>query len=258
MERWDGSRGSRTGFARVPLATLNHHAAFESNNAARASREFLVVRDEDEGGAGLGVEVEEKFDDAMARLAIEIAGGFVGEEDLGAIDEGAGDRHALLLATRELRGVMMQSFTQPHALQQLNGFFKRVIQAAEFHWHHYVFKRGDGRDELEVLKDEPAHASTQFGAAILVERREVGARERNTAGSGDVESGTKAEQSRLAAAGRTENGACVPTCERKGDVAQNGEISGVTIFPVRRRGVTFRQPMNFEDQTVRHGITNDQ
>ena len=249
--------GSRTGFARASWAVVNHHAAFQSNNGSRAAREFLVVRDEDEGGAGLGIEVEEKFDDAMARLGVEIAGRFVREQDLRAIDEGARDSDALLLAPRELRGVMMQSFTQPHPIKQLNRFLERVIQAAEFHRHHYVFERGDRRDELEVLKDEPAHASTQFGAAIFVQRCEVDARKRDTAGGRDVEPRTEAKQSRLAAAGRTENRACVATREGKGDIAQNRQVMSVTIFPVGRRGIAFRQPMNFEDQTVRHGITND-
>ena len=152
---------------------------------------------------------------------------------------------------------MMQAFTQPHPLQQLNRFLERMIQAAEFHWDHDVFQGRDRWDELEVLKDEPAHAATQCGAAIFIQRREVRAREGDAARSRDVESGTEAEQSRLAAAGRTENGACVAARECKGDIAQDRQIMSVTIFPVRRRGITFRQPTNFEDQTVRHGITND-
>src|SRR5688572_19421357 len=102
---------SGTGLAGVSRAIARHHAAFESNDGSRAARQFLVVGYEDEGGAGFSVEVEEKFDDAMARLGIEIAGGFVGEEDLRAIDEGARDGHALLLATGKLRGIMVQSFS---------------------------------------------------------------------------------------------------------------------------------------------------
>jgi len=252
---WIG--GLRAGFGRVSTAIVDHQAAFEPDNRSRTAGEFLIVCDEDKCGAGLGVEMEEKFDDEMARLAIEIAGRFVREEDLGAIDEGARDRHTLLFATRELRRVVMQPFTQPYALEQLNRLLERMIESAEFHGHHHVFNRGDRWDELEVLKDEPAHAATQLGAAIFVQGREVRACKRNAAGSRDIESCTKAKQRRLAAAGRTENGAGVAAREGEGDVAQNGQIMSVTIFPVRRRGIAFRQPVNFEDQTVRHGMTND-
>jgi hypothetical protein len=245
---WTGE--SRTGSGRIAATRANHPASFESNDGSRAAREFLVVCYEDKRGAGLGVEVEEQFDDAMACLAIEIAGWFVREENLRTIDERACDGHALLLAARELGGIVMQSFAQSYASQQLNGFLERMVQSAEFHRHHHVFQRCDGRDELEVLKDKPAHAATQFSAAILVQGCQVFACEGNAAGSRDVESGTEAEEGRLAAAGWAEDGAGVAAREGKGDVAQNGEV--VAIFPVRRRGIAFGQSVNFEDQTFRH------
>ena len=45
----------------------------------------------------------EEQEDLLAVDAVEIAGGFVGEEDCGAVDEGAGDGAALLFAAREFR-----------------------------------------------------------------------------------------------------------------------------------------------------------
>ena len=106
--------GSQSGLVRGSRAVVDHHATFEPNNGSGTAREFLVVGDEDEGGAGFGVEVEEKFDDEVAGLGVEISGGFVCEEDLGAIDKGAGDGHTLLLATGKLGGIVMQSLRQTH------------------------------------------------------------------------------------------------------------------------------------------------
>ena len=125
---WIG--GLRAGFGRVSTAIVDHQAAFEPDNRSRTAGEFLIVCDEDKCGAGLGVEMEEKFDDEMARLAIEIAGRFVREEDLGAIDEGARDRHALLLTSRQLCRPVRKTIRKTDTTKQ---FFRSLspLQAAQ-------------------------------------------------------------------------------------------------------------------------------
>src|SRR5258708_35893802 len=60
-----------------------------------------LMRDHDDGDA-LVVEFLEHAHHLDGGLAVEVAGRFVGEEDLRLVDEGAGDGHALLLAAREL------------------------------------------------------------------------------------------------------------------------------------------------------------
>ena len=61
----------------------------------------LVVGGHDHGGAGL-VDAVEQPHDALARGRVEVAGRLVGEQDQRPVDEGPGDRHALLLAAGEL------------------------------------------------------------------------------------------------------------------------------------------------------------
>ena len=50
--------------------------------------------------------VEQQFDDLPPGVVVEIAGGLVGEDDLGTRRQRAGDRHALLLAARQLARIM--------------------------------------------------------------------------------------------------------------------------------------------------------
>ena len=49
-------------------------------------------------GAAFGVDGLEEIGDFFLGLGIELAGGFVGEDDVRVVDEGAGDGNALFLA----------------------------------------------------------------------------------------------------------------------------------------------------------------
>jgi hypothetical protein len=52
------------------------------------------------GGPALAVDLEEQVVNRLAGGAIEVAGGLVGQQDLGLQREGAGEGDALLLAAR--------------------------------------------------------------------------------------------------------------------------------------------------------------
>ena len=62
----------------------------------------LVVRDEEHGGAGLGLDVLEELAHLLAQAGVEAAQGLVQEQDRGLQHERARERHALLLAARDL------------------------------------------------------------------------------------------------------------------------------------------------------------
>ena len=68
-------------------------------------------------GPGRAGALEQQIDDPGAGGAVEIAGRLVGEEQGRARRGGAGDRHALLLAARQLRRIMRQAVAQPDRLE---------------------------------------------------------------------------------------------------------------------------------------------
>ena len=59
---------------------------------------FGVVGDHQDGLVELAAGLAEHLEDSVGVLGVEVAGGLVGEDDGGAVDEGAGDGYALLLA----------------------------------------------------------------------------------------------------------------------------------------------------------------
>ena len=76
-----------------------------------------VVRDHDDQ-AVLG-DLLEQVHDLDGGGGVQGAGGLVGEQDLGVVDEGAGDGHALHLAARQLAGALVQVPAEAHALEGL-------------------------------------------------------------------------------------------------------------------------------------------
>ena len=90
-------------------------------NPVGAGGYFGGVGDNDYGDALLPVKAGENVDYLFAGAAVEVAGGFVGEEDGGFFDEGAGDANALLLAAGEFCGAVAHPVTEADAFQGLAG-----------------------------------------------------------------------------------------------------------------------------------------
>ncbi len=82
-------------------------------------------------------------------MAVQVAGGFIGEQHVRIGGERAGNRHTLLLASGQLAWRVGQAFAQPHALQQVAGFFAGVLAAFEFHRQHDVFQCIQAVEQLE-------------------------------------------------------------------------------------------------------------
>ena len=62
-----------------------------------------VVRDHDDGPAGLHGHLLQQFHDRLARVGVEGRGRLVADQQLRLVNQGAGDGHALLLAAGQLR-----------------------------------------------------------------------------------------------------------------------------------------------------------
>ena len=102
--------------------------------------------DQHQRGAGGAVEVEDQFGDFLAGFGVEIAGGFIGEEDFGAIDKRSRQGNPLLLAAGKLYRVVIHAVAQPHPLQQ---FFRPGLHpafSAQLQGHHHIFQGGESRD----------------------------------------------------------------------------------------------------------------
>ena len=95
-----------------------------SPSAKRTTRspmrgDVRVVRDQQRGGVKLLVRGDDGFEHVHARGHIQRARGLVTQKHRRALRDGARDGDALLLATRELRGEMMQAGAETDQLERL-------------------------------------------------------------------------------------------------------------------------------------------
>src|SRR5580658_6624017 len=81
--------------------------------------QFRAVRYDDENGLLPLMQIEQQISDYVGRRLIEVARRLVAEQQKRLADQCAGQRDALLLAARKLRGAMVEAIAQPHLLEQL-------------------------------------------------------------------------------------------------------------------------------------------
>ena len=67
----------------------------------------LIVRGEDEGETEAAIEVAHQVDELGGIARVEIGGGLVGEDERGAMNDGARDGDALAFAAGEQVGALM-------------------------------------------------------------------------------------------------------------------------------------------------------
>ena len=64
------------------------------------------------------VERKQQVGNFVAGMAVEVTGWLIGEQQIRAAVERAGQRHALLLAAGKLGGKMLEAFAKPELFQQ--------------------------------------------------------------------------------------------------------------------------------------------
>jgi len=116
---------------------------------------------------------------------------------------GQGD--ALLLAARQLRGIVVRPAGQADLFEQPVRAGARIRRAGDLHRDGDILVRGQRRNQVKELEHEPDLLAAQPGQRILVELRDVDLVYQHGAGRGRVEAGDEAEQRRLAAAGRSDD-----------------------------------------------------
>ena len=181
----------------------------EDDVAFGVAGDVEFVGDHEDGDAGV-VEFLEDAHDFDAGLAVEVAGGFVGEEEGGVVDEGAGDGDALLLAAGELVGVVVGAGCEADGLEGLEGAgaagFGGVAVALVEEGEFDVFEGGGAGEEVEALEDESDFLVADVGEFVAVELGDVCAVEEVVAGGGAVEAADHVHEGGFAGAAGAHEG----------------------------------------------------
>ena len=96
-----------------------HLAVLDPDNPVRGFEHLVVVGGSDHGHTQLAAEMAQQLDDFFAGIQIEIGRWFVGQNNGGRVDQGAGDGDALLLAAGEFTGPVVEPVLEANAFKHL-------------------------------------------------------------------------------------------------------------------------------------------
>ena len=187
----------------VRRADLDDAALVHDGEAARhGHRLLLVVRHHDEGEAKLLLQAHQLEARALAQLAVERGQRLVEQQELGPLDQRAGQRHALALAARELRRpafavVGQRTWSSASATRVAISAARQALAAqavADVGRHVHVREEGVG---LEHHVDRPA-VRRHAGHVLAVDQ--------DAARVGRLEARDHAQQRGLAAARAAQEG----------------------------------------------------
>ena len=184
----------------------------------RALDRFLeVVGYEDERGAEGTLELDQLRPHRGAKLRVEGGERFIEEQDVGLEHEGAGEGHALALASGDLGGGAPAETLEPHRGERLLDPRPdlRLGPGAQSQAEGHVLEDREVREERVALENR-VHR-TKVG----LHQSDVGAGDRDPPGVGLVEPGDEPQQCGLAAARGPEEGHELARPHRQADLVQD-------------------------------------
>ena len=149
------------------LCLLDERAVAHRDEPVGSRRDPRIVGDDHQRLAAPAKPIEQP-EHVSSRRAVEIAGGFVGEDDQWFVAERAGDRHPLTLAARECRREMVSSICESDLVEQLLGPAPSRPRRApgEQRGQLDVLDGGQLLHQVESLEDEADRASAQAGERL--------------------------------------------------------------------------------------------
>ena len=162
------------------------------------------MSDQQQSGADLFPQAEQQFDDSLAGIMIEIAGGFVGQKQFRLWCDGAGKGHALLLAAGKLRGIMRQPVIEADITERRGRDAEGVRDSGKLKRHGHVLDRVHGGDEMKRLEHDADLLPAEKRQRILVHRRNIRSTDTDLPRCGAFQPGEEQHQGGLAGARRAD------------------------------------------------------
>ena len=175
----------------------------DDQDAIGVGRGARIVRDQHDrllepiGG------VPQQVEDLGAGRVVEVAGRLIGQDDGRRRRQCPRQRHALLLAGRELVGPVVGLVAEPDHRQQLADPLPVACRrvAGDEERQRHVLGDAQQRDEVEELEDESGLVAPGERPVLLVERRDADAVDDDLARRWQVETAEQVQHRGLAGAG---------------------------------------------------------
>jgi hypothetical protein len=165
-----------------------------------------VVRDHDDGLAELVGRPAQELEQIGGGLGIQVAGRLVGEDDRRLVDEGPGDRNALLLAAGELGGPMRETVGDADRRDELVEPLAVGLAPGQGERKEDVLLRVEDRHQVEALEDEAELVAPHPRQLAVLEAGELRPVDRDGARGRTVEARQEMHQGRLARTRRSHDG----------------------------------------------------
>ena len=147
----------------------------------------------------------QNVENLLARVGVQVAGGFVAEDYLRPAHEGTRAGHALLLASRQLTGAVREPFRQAQAAGDLDEPLLVHLFARDVRGQGDVLRRSQGGNKVERLKDEAQTVAAECRELFVPEIGQVGISNVGGTGSERVKPRHRVHEGGLAGAGRPHN-----------------------------------------------------
>lgn len=182
--------------------------------------------DEEQRGAVLAVQREQQVGDFIPGVTVEVAGGFIGEQQLRAAVKRARQRDPLLLAAGELYRQVMQAFAQPQLLQQRPGAAAAlaIAFAAQQRRKLNVFQRIEGGYQHKRLKHKADVLSAQLRPRLFVHLVQRLSEQRNLPAAAVVQPGEDRQQRRFTGPRLANQGDGLPLFDNQLNSGKDGKL----------------------------------
>ena len=189
-----------------------------------------LMRDDDDRDAHLLVDLLQKIEDLLRGLRIQRRGRLITEEHLRIRRERPGDRHTLLLSTRQLSRIVLHPVLEADELQQLHRprLCLFLLDPCDLQRESNISKKIPLIQEVKLLEDH-AHLATRLPDLLITHIPEGLSLEENLSARRDLQIIDTADQCRLARTGETDD-----TLYR---ALQNIQIDVIERIHVPTRGV---------------------
>jgi hypothetical protein len=194
------------------------------------AKRVRIVRHHHHGLAEILVQFGKDGQDVVGRCGVQVAGRLVGQDQRRVGDNGARNRHALLLSTGELPGIVAQAVAQTDQLQRCGRVVQPLLllQVGELERQLHVLKRRQHRNQIELLKDEAHVLVAPVGDLAVVELSQVVAQHAYLAAGSLIHRRDQVQQRGFAGPGRTHQRHKLALSDLNIDVLQGDHVELVT------------------------------
>jgi len=199
----------------------------------------------------------EQVEHRPTALAVEAAGGLVGEEDAGPRSQDAGDGRSLSLSDADLLRKVPRAVLEPHRLQRSPNPVGplRPGTPVEEEGKGDVLLDGEHLDQVEGLEHEPDLAAAKPRHRRVVQGTEPMPAQPHLARGGPLQSGQQPEQGGLPASARTGDRQELALARRERDVLEHRDRLGALPEGLAEVDGVQNHPSLHSEQSAQEGTS---